>query len=51
MYGHQEKSFTVTVTKLLQRLPGEVLESLSLEVFKSCLDMILGNLLLVTLFE
>lgn len=36
----RKKSFTVMVNKLLQILPEEVLESLSLEVFKSCLDVV-----------
>ena len=33
------------------RLPREVVESPSSEIFKCCLDMVLGNLLWVTLLE
>ena len=36
--------FTMQVTKLWHRLPREVVESLSLEIFESHLCMILGNL-------
>ncbi|KFQ67018.1 hypothetical protein N335_00909, partial [Phaethon lepturus] len=36
--------FTLRVTKHLQRLPREMVESPSLEIFKSHLDMFLGNL-------
>ncbi|KFQ83609.1 hypothetical protein N337_12771, partial [Phoenicopterus ruber ruber] len=36
--------FTVMVTEHWHRLPREVVESPSLEIFKSCLDMVLGNL-------
>ena len=35
--------FTVRVTKYRNRLPREVVESPSLEIFKSHLDMVLGN--------
>ena len=35
--------FTVRVTEHWNRLPGEVVVSPSLEIFKSCLDMVLGN--------
>jgi len=33
------------------RLPKEVMESLSLQMIKSCLDMVLGNWLWVALYE
>ena len=36
--------FTVRVTEHWHRLPREVVESPSLEIFKSHLDMVLGNL-------
>ena len=41
----REHIFTVRVTKDLNRLPREVVDCLSLDIFKSCLDMVLGNLL------
>ncbi|KFV82153.1 hypothetical protein N308_03415, partial [Struthio camelus australis] len=37
--------FTVRVTEHWNRLPREVVESPSLEIFKSHLDTILGNVL------
>jgi len=43
--------FTVRVTKHLHRLSGKVVESPSLEIFKSHLDTVLGNQLYVPLLE
>lgn len=40
-YGRQEAYFI----SLICRLPRDVVESLALEIFKSRLDMVLGNLL------
>ena len=43
--------FTVRVSKRWHRFPREVMESPSLEIFKSCLDTVLGNWLEVALVE
>lgn len=43
--------FTIRVTKHLQRLPREVMDSPSLETLKNCLDMVLGTWLCVPLLE
>lgn len=40
---HQKCSFNVWVMEQWKRLPRELLRSLSLEVFKSCLDTAPGN--------
>lgn len=42
---HQETIFAVGLTKCWSRLPREVAKSLSMKVFKSCLDTILRNML------
>jgi len=42
---------SVRVTEHWQRLPKEVVESPSLELFKTLLDMALGSLLKVALLE
>ena len=42
---------TVRVTKPWHRLPREAVESPSLEIFRSHLDMVLGNQLCVALLE
>ena len=43
--------FAVGVTEHWSRLPGEFVDSPSLEILKSCLDMVLGNQLWVALLE
>jgi len=43
--------FTLRVTEHRHRLPREVVESPSLDIFKSCLDTVLGNWLWVALLE
>jgi len=35
--------FTLSVTEHRNRLPSDAVESSSLEIFKSCLDMVLSN--------
>jgi len=41
--------FTLRVMELWKRLPREVVECASLEIFKTCLDEVLCNLLRATL--
>ncbi|RMC02836.1 hypothetical protein DUI87_20027 [Hirundo rustica rustica] len=48
-FEYEGKFFTVQVTELQKRLPREDVESLSLERFKTHLDVILCNLLQVNL--
>jgi len=43
--------FTLRVTEHWNRLPRGVVKSPSLEIFKTCLDKILCNLLYVTLLR
>ena len=47
----RKHSVTVRVAEHWHRLPREVVESPSLEVLRSRLDMVLGNRLWVTLLE
>ncbi|KFV81076.1 hypothetical protein N308_05431, partial [Struthio camelus australis] len=42
---HMKNFFTAAVTEHWNRLPREVVESPSLEMFKSHLDRVLGSLL------
>jgi len=46
---NMRKNFTLRVTEHWHRLPREVVESPSLEVFKTHLDKVLRSLLWVTL--
>ena len=39
----RKRYFTVRAIEQWHRLPREVVASLSLEIFKSCLDMVQGN--------
>ncbi|KAK4827464.1 LOW QUALITY PROTEIN: hypothetical protein QYF61_018257, partial [Mycteria americana] len=47
----RKRFFTVRVTERWHRLPREAVESPSLEIFKSRLDMVLGNWLQMALLE
>lgn len=42
---------TVRVTERMHRLPGEVVESLSMEIFKNHLDIVLVNLIYIDLLK
>ena len=46
---NQRKNLTLRVTELWNRLPREAVESPSLEIFKTCLDIALSSLLWVSL--
>ncbi|KAK4825452.1 hypothetical protein QYF61_027607 [Mycteria americana] len=50
-FEHQETLCHSEGDKHWRRLPLGAVESLSLEIFKSCLDTVLGSLLCVTLLE
>ena len=51
-HRHKRKNFfTVLVTDYWNRLPREIVESPSLEIFKTHPDAILCNMLKVTLLE
>lgn len=47
----KEHFFTVQVTKQCHRLPREIVEYSSLEIFRSHLDMVVGSLLEVSVLE
>ena len=48
---HRETLFTVRVTEHWHRLPREIMETPSVEILNSRLDMVLGNWLWVALLE
>jgi len=45
MLDVRKKAFTVRVVRYCNRLPGDVVDALSLETFKMRLDQPLGNLI------